>query len=437
MDARFWIDTLSTLLQLIAAFYMTYRYTQATHRWLRTAISSAIMLGVYTLTTGMLLVRPIFTCITQLLLALIGTRIPKINAAIYSVLSIFMMFIAEFPIDLMLLLAYPDFVSVQQLPLSCIVVFRLIGTPYFVFCYYIDWLICDKLFHQYTAQSVKRYLPLFIFQIFILLALIFMDALALAAGANIVPFAICSSIIVVFIIVMDYMLMRTFEQLNKVHQLELDKHQAELLLKSEAENYSRLQEQAQIIRRLRHDMVNQLQAVRMLLSTGHTDTAVSQLDSYFTEVKQWGNAMFSGNAVIDAVINAKYYLVQEHEIRFHYNGLLPAHIDFDSVFLSSVASNLLDNAINACAKLPPEQRSIDFSVLLHGSDLLISCRNPSSTSTQAVPKTPDLSSEHGWGLTILQRLADRTSGRLEIHNENAQFQASLWIPLDVKKEPTP
>ena len=58
-------------------------------------------------------------------------------------------------------------------------------------------------------------------------------------------------------------------------------------------------------------------------------------------------------------------------------------------------------------------------------------------STQAVPKTPDLSSEHGWGLTILQRLADRTSGRLEIHNENAQFQASLWIPLDVKKEPTP
>lgn len=437
MDARFWIDTLSTLLQLIAAFYMTYRYTQATHCWLRTAISSAIMLGVYTLTNGMLLVRPIFTCAFQLLLALIGTRIPKINAAIYSVLSIFMMFIAEFPMDMALFLAYPDFVSVQQLPLSFIVVFRLIGTPYFVFCYYIDWLICDKLFHQYTAQSVKRYLPLFIFQIFILLALIFMDALALAAGANIVPFAICSSIIVVFIIVMDYMLMRTFEQLNNVHQLELDKQQAELLLKSEAENYSRLQEQAQIIRRLRHDMINQLQAVRMLLSTGHTDTAVSQLDSYFTEVKQWGNAVFSGNAVIDAVINAKYYLIQEHEIRFHYNGPLPAHIDFDSVFLSSVASNLLDNAINACAKLPPEQRSIDFSVLLHGSDLLISCRNPSSTSTQAVPKTPDLSSEHGWGLTILQRLADRTSGRLEIHNENAQFQASLWIPLDVKKEPTP
>ncbi len=437
MDARFWIDTLSTLLQVVAAFYMTYRYTQATHRWLRTAISSAIMLGVYTLTTGMLLVRPIFTCIAQLLLTLIGTRIPKINAAIYSVLSIFMMFIAEFPMDMATFLAYPDFVSMQQLPLSFIVVFRLIGTPYFVFCYYIDWLICDKLFHQYTAQSVKRYLPLFIFQTFILLALIFMDALALAAGANIVPFAICSSIIVAFIIVMDYMLMRTFEQLNNVHQLELDKQQAELLLKSEAENYSRLQEQAQIIRRLRHDMINQLQAVRMLLSTGHTGTAVSQLDSYFTEVKQWGNAAFSGNAVVDAVINAKYYLIQEHEIRFHYSGPLPAHINFDSVSLSSVISNLLDNAINACAKLPPEQRSIDFSVLLHGSDLLISCRNPSNTSTQAVPKAPDLSSEHGWGLTILQRLADRTSGRLELHNENAQFQASLWIPLDAKKEQNP
>ncbi len=434
MDAQFWIDTLATLLQVIAAFYMTYRYTQATHCWLRTAISSAIMLGVYTLTNGMLLVRPIFTCAFQLLLALIGTRIPKINAAIYSVLSIFMMFIAEFPMDMAIFLAYPDFVSMQQMPLSFVVVFRLITTPYFVFCFYIDWLICDKLFHQYTAQSVKRYLPLFIFQTFILLALIFMDALALSAGTSIAPFAICSCIIVVFIIVMDYMLMHTFEQLNKVHQLELDKQQAELLLKSEAENYSRLQEQAQIIRQLRHDMINQLQAVRMLLSTGHTDTAVSQLDSYFTEVTQWGNAVFSGNAVIDAVINAKYYRIQEHEIRFHYSGSLPAHIDFDSVSLSSVASNLLDNAINACTKLPPEQRSIDFSVLLHGNNLLISCKNPSSTSTQAIPKTPDLSSEHGWGLTILQRLADRTSGRLEIHNENAWFQASLWIPLDDKKE---
>jgi hypothetical protein len=58
------------------------------------------------------------------------------------------------------------------------------------------------------------------------------------------------------VIVMDYMLMHTFEQLNQLHQLELDKQQTELLLKSEAENYARLQEQAQIIRKLRHDMIN-------------------------------------------------------------------------------------------------------------------------------------------------------------------------------------
>lgn len=434
MDIRFWIDALATLLQVTAAFYMTYRYTEATHLRIRTAVSAAILLVIYLVTDGMLLVRAIAICAAQMTLSLLGTRIPKINAAIYAVLSIFMMFVAEFPLDLALLMAYPDFVSIQLLPLSFVVIFRLLSTPYFVFCYYIDWLICDKLFHRYTAKNVTRYLPLFIFQGFILLVLVFIDGLALAAKAKIIPFAVCSTVIVVFLIVMDYMLMHTFEQLTRLHQLELDKQQTELLLKSEAENYARLQEQAQIIRRLRHDMINQLQAVRILLDGGHTDTAVQQLDSYFASVKQWGNAVFSGNAVIDAIINAKYYLIQDSEIQFHYEGQLPAHIDFDSAGLSSIVSNLLDNAINACNKLPEEQRSIDFSALLHGSELLISCKNPSTEQTAPVPKVPDLSSEHGWGLTILQQLADRYSGRMELRNETGTFQAALWIPLAYEKE---
>lgn len=434
MDIRFWIDALATLLQVTAAFYITYRYTQVTHCWLQTAASAAILLVVYLLTDEILLVRSIATVAAQLILSLLGTRIPKINAAIYAVLSIFMMFVAEFPLDLALLMAYPDFVSIQLLPLSFVVIFRLLSTPYFVFCYYIDWLICDKFFHQYTSHSVKRYFPFFLFQVLILLCLVFMDSLALAAKAKIIPFAVCSTVIVVFLIVMDYMLMHTFEQLTRLHQLELDKQQTELLLKSEAENYARLQEQAQIIRRLRHDMINQLQAVRILLDGGHTDTAVQQLDSYFASVKQWGNAVFSGNAVIDAIINAKYYLIQDSEIQFHYEGQLPAHIDFDSAGLSSIVSNLLDNAINACNKLPEEQRSIDFSALLHGSELLISCKNPSTEQSAPVLKTPDLSSEHGWGLTILQQLADRYSGRMELRNETGTFQAALWIPLAYEKE---
>ncbi len=435
MDVRFWLDALSALLQIVAAYYMTYRYTQATHCALRTALSAALVLIAYILTDGILLVRTAVGCALQLILSLIGTRIPKINAAIYTVLSIFMMFIAEIPSDLIILLAYPDFVSMQRLPISFIVIFRLLATPYYIFCYYITWMICDKLFHRYTAKNIKRYLPLFIFQTAILLALIYMDALALAAQAAIIPFAICSSVIVVFMIVMDYMLMHTFEQLSKLHQLELDKQQSELLLKSEAENYSRLQQQSQMIRQLRHDMINQLQAVRMLLSGGHTDTAVQQLDSYFTEVKQWGNAVFSGNAVIDAVINTKHYLIQDHEIAFHYEGQLPARIDFDSTGLSSIASNLLDNAIHACAKLPAEQRSIDFSAILHGSELLISCVNPSGGAAITAPQSPELSSEHGWGLTILQQLADRYSGRMDIKTDTSTFRIALWIPLDYEKEP--
>ena len=434
MDVRFWLDALSALLQIVAAYYMTYRYTQATHCALRTAVSAALVLIVYMLTDGILLVRAVATCMFQLIFTLIGTRIPKINAVIYTVLSIFMMFIAEFPNDLMLLLAYPDFTSMQQLPISFIVIFRLLATPYYIFCYYITWIICDKLFHRYTAKNVRRYLPLFVFQIAILLALLYMDALALADQTAIIPFGICSSVIVVFMIVMDYMLMHTFEQLNQLHQLELDKQQLELLLKSEAENYSRLQQQSQMIRQLRHDMINQLQAVRMLLSGGHTDTAVQQLDSYFTEVKQWGNAVFSGNAVIDAIINTKYYLMQDHEIAFHYEGQLPAHIDFDSVGLSSIVSNLLDNAIHACARLPVRQRSIDFSAVLHGSELLISCANPSGGTAITAPQSPELSSEHGWGLTILQQLADRCSGRMDINTDDSTFRVVLWIPLDYEKE---
>ena len=436
MDARFWVDTLSVLLQLTAAFYMTYRYIKANHLWLRIVGSAAMCLGVYLLTDGMLPVRAVAGVALLLVLVLTGSNIPKINAIIYIVLSLFLMFVLEFPMDLMVLLPYPDFVSLQRLPLPYVLVIRIVGTSYIIFDFYLSLLICNQMFHIYTAPSVKRYLPLFLLQALVLLALIFLNGLAMNVGAPMTPFSICSSVIVVFLITMDFMLMRTFEQMSRLHELELEQQQTELLLKSEAENYSRLQAEAQVIRRLRHDMLNQLQSIRILLDGGHTDMAARQLDSYFSEVKQWGDGVFSGNAVVDAIINAKEYLFGDYGICFHYQGQLPAHIDLDAAGLSGIVANLLDNAIHACAKLAPPRRRISFSAHLHGSELLISCSNPTDATEAPVPASPDLSSEHGWGLTILQRLAERYSGHMKLSVEQGTYRVSIWIPLDYDKEPT-
>ena len=83
------------------------------------------------------------------------------------------------------------------------------------------------------------------------------------------------------------------------------------------------------------------------------------------------------HAALDALLNQKALVAKNRkiDIQFSVNDLSPIKIDM--VDLTVVISNTLDNAIEACEKLPETDRQIYVQALLEEDELFYAVRNKS------------------------------------------------------------
>ena len=78
---------------------------------------------------------------------------------------------------------------------------------------------------------------------------------------------------------------------------------------------------------------------------------------------------------VDALVEQKARAASDSGVRFCAELDIPADIQLPGVELCAVFSNLLDNALNACAKLPAGQRRVETTARLWGMYLVIDMEN--------------------------------------------------------------
>lgn len=139
---------------------------------------------------------------------------------------------------------------------------------------------------------------------------------------------------------------------------------------------------------------------------------------------------FCQHPAVDALVEQKACAAHDLGVRFHAELDIPADIQLPGVELCAVFSNLLDNALNACAKSPDGCR-IEAIARLWGMYLVIDVENsylgsksqgeasgrPSSDDAVsrrgAASSFPDLSVSHGWGQGIVREVVRRHDGTFE------------------------
>ena len=110
----------------------------------------------------------------------------------------------------------------------------------------------------------------------------------------------------------------------------------------------------------RHDFKNHLQTMQAYLEMGQT----KQLGSYLRELTDDYNSVDiqirTGNAMVDAILNSKLSVVKARDIRVDATAALPPDLPVSEVDLGVMIGNLLDNAMEACLKVPQEERFLRF-----------------------------------------------------------------------------
>lgn len=183
-------------------------------------------------------------------------------------------------------------------------------------------------------------------------------------------------------------------------------------------------------RRATHEFRNQLQTIHDLLARGAKDEALSYVEQL--QGMQTGRvfAVNTHHPILDAVLNQKYQQAQEAdtEIQFRVNNLSTLNMKADALVV--LFSNLLDNAIEGCGRLP-DGRTIHCSILLSDS-LYISIRNTSPPVVirgNEIPTTKELKQDHGYGLSSVRRILDSIHGEYAFDYCDGWFQFVAEIPL--------
>ena len=96
------------------------------------------------------------------------------------------------------------------------------------------------------------------------------------------------------------------------------------------------------------------------------------------------------HSTLDALLNQKALVARNRsiDVQFRVNDLSAVKIDL--VDLTVIISNTLDNAIEACEKLPVQERQIYVQVVLNDNELFYAVRNrslPIDVSSDRLPVT--------------------------------------------------
>ncbi|GLB25351.1 sensor histidine kinase [Lacrimispora xylanolytica] len=174
------------------------------------------------------------------------------------------------------------------------------------------------------------------------------------------------------------------------------------------------------LREDRHNINNHLAAISGLAEQGQNKELIEYIRKLTVNVKAQEAGVNSGHPVIDALINNKLYLSQHFYVKTEVHIRLPKILDIDKMDLTIILGNLLDNALEACIKLPKEQREILIHVsAIHGV-LTIQVVNSYDYSQLNIKDGKPYSTKkdktwHGIGLNSVSHTVKKYNGVLEFN----------------------
>ena len=85
---------------------------------------------------------------------------------------------------------------------------------------------------------------------------------------------------------------------------------------------------------------------------------------------------FVNHEIVDAILLERQIQGKYLNIHWQIEGILPADLPISDFDLCTIFSNLLVNSVEACEKLPQDQREIHLEIRKFGTQLLIEMENP-------------------------------------------------------------
>lgn len=213
------------------------------------------------------------------------------------------------------------------------------------------------------------------------------------------------------------------------HQLECDYYLLKNQLHDQYEYYQSLNEQNIIIRKMYHDIGNHLATLDQLFQSGSKIEANEYLQSLSCHYNTIPRKQYSLNPVVDALLLQKTSICEKQQIACEVMVKFPVQHKIANLDLVSVFSNLIDNAIEACVRNKITSPYILVKTECVGDFLIVQVKNSNAPnrSNRHLSTWKKETFLHGFGLKILNDIANRYDGQFTCKQENDCFTATITL----------
>lgn len=208
----------------------------------------------------------------------------------------------------------------------------------------------------------------------------------------------------------------------------IERFQSELIEKQVRE----IQNMYKQVRGWRHDYRNHIQNMKIQLAQGNYAELDSYLDSLADDLTTVDTVIKTGNVMADAILNSKLSVAEKLNIRINVKANIPNNIPLSDVELCAVLGNLLDNAAEACAKLPESDRFMRIYIGCLKNQLYMSVQNSAGDVKKIAGRylsTKQSEGDHGYGIFRIDRVAKKYGGYVNRQNEEGVFATEIMIPV--------
>lgn len=185
----------------------------------------------------------------------------------------------------------------------------------------------------------------------------------------------------------------------------------------------------------RHDYHDHIQTMKAYLAMGRLEELSDFLIELDKDLTTVDTVIKTGNVMIDAILNSKISLAKTKGIRVDAKAIVPEKLKMpvSEVDLSLVIGNLMDNAMEACDKIPDEkERFIRIYIDILKGQFYIYIMNSADRMGKRTGKIYASTKEgngHGFGLMRIDKVVDRYHGYLERQDEEGVFVTEVMLPL--------
>lgn len=194
-----------------------------------------------------------------------------------------------------------------------------------------------------------------------------------------------------------------YEYLVKQSRTIRNHEQHEQYLKMQLKHLDEMVVQQAQLKRFKHDLPNQLVALRGYFDRSDYLGGCSYVDKLSEMFAESSSSIDTGNIALDAIVSTKKAVARKKNIKFTSKIQIPENIDIEPVDICAIFGNALDNAIEACEHVVNKPKKITLIIMCQ--DRMIFCKITNTVSHSDI-NISDTSKQdnrnHGFGIANIK-----------------------------------